>query len=336
MAGDRLIYIGTMEGLYVAEQHNGGYTARPLGLQGKGAIRAPVVVDGRDPRRLYAVTSRAGVFRSEDGGQTWHECNEGIVYREVWSIAQAPQTGTLYIGTGPAVVYKSTDGGDTWTECEHIKTLPTTKDWTFPNPPHVAHVKGLAIHPDDPDFVFGAVEEGWLVRTKDGGRTWENIKEGTDFDSHYVAFVPGFPNVVLSTAGEGFYRSEDGGDHFVESIAGLEQRYLAQVVVHPARPQVLFTAGAAVPPPGWRRPEGADAGFYRSEDLGRSWHRLTGGLPAHIHPAPRAVANDPADPDTVCVGLTDGTIWLTENGGESFRQILAGLPQIGSLSLAHR
>ncbi len=336
MAGDRLIYIGTLEGAYLGEQDNGGYAARPLGLRGKGGLRAPIVVDCRDPRRLYAVTGRAGVCRSEDGGATWQERNEGILSKEGFSIAQAPQTGTLYVGTQPAAVFKSTDGGDTWTDCEHLKSLPTTIDWTFPNPPHVAHVKHLAIHPDDPDVVYGAVEEGWLVRTKDGGRTWENVKDGTDFDSHSVCFVPGVPQVVLSTAGEGFYRSEDRGDHFVESMAGLDRRYLAQLAVHPARPSVLFTAGAAVPPPGWRRPEGADAGFYRSEDQGRSWHRLTGGLPAHFQSAPRAVAGDAADPNVVCIGLTDGAVWLTEDGGESFRQILSGLPPVGSLSVAHR
>ena len=34
---------------------------------------------------------------------------------------------------------------------------------------------------------------------------------------------------------------------------------------------------------------------------------------------PRAVAGDPSDPDRVCVGMTDGTVWMTEDGGETFR-----------------
>jgi photosystem II stability/assembly factor-like uncharacterized protein len=336
MAGDRIIYVGTMEGLFLAEQENGGYTVRPLGLQGKGAIRSPIVIDREDPRRLYAMTSKTGFFRSEDGGESWQEHNDGIVYKEGWSIAQAAQTGAIFVGTGPAVVFKSTNGGDSWTECEHIKTLPSTKEWSFPGPPYIAHVKSLAVHPDDPDVVMGAVEEGWIVRTRDGGKTWDNVQDGPSFDSHSVSFVPGAPNVVLSTAGEGFYRSEDGGDHFERCMDGLEQRYLAQVVLHPSRPDVLFTAGAAVPPPFWRRPEGAASGMYRSENQGRSWQRLTGGLPDHIHPAPRATAGDPEDPNTFLVGLTDGTVWLSEDSGESFRQIVQGLPQIGSLRVAHR
>jgi hypothetical protein len=38
--------------------------------------------------------------------------------------------------------------------------------------------------------------------------------------------------------------------------------------------------------------------------------------------APRAVAGDPSDADVVCIGMTDGIVWLTEDGGESFRPVL--------------
>ena len=89
---------------------------------------------------------------------------------------------------------------------------------------------------------------------------------------------------------------------------------------------MLFTAGAEVPPPGWRRPEGAGAGFYRSEDSGASWSRLTGGLPERIGPAPRSIAVDPASPETVFVGLNDGEIWASRDGGEAFDRIVTGLP----------
>lgn len=334
-AADRIIYVGTMDGVFLAERAAGGYQTRPLGLQGKGAIRSPVVIDRDDPRRLFAVTSKTGVFRSEDGGATWVERNEGIISKEGWSITQAPRTGTIYVGTGPVMVFKSTDGGDTWEDCEQLKRLPETKHFSFPIPPHIAHVTSLAVHPDDPDVVFGSVEEGWLVRSLDGGTTWECIQDGPNFDSHSVAFIPGVPNVVLSTAGRGFYRSEDGGTHFEECADGLEHPYLAQVVVHPSRPEVLFTAGAAVAPPFWRRPEGAAAGFYRSESQGKQWERLSGGLPEQIKPAPRATAGDFADPNAFLVGLTDGAIWESNDGGESFARVAEGLPPIVSLRVAH-
>lgn len=331
---DRILYIGTAEGLYQAESAGNGYKARPLGLQGKGPLRAPIVIDHREPRRIYAATSRGGMFRSEDRGQTWREINEGIVYKEAWSLVQDPKTGELILGTGPSSVFKSKDGGDSWTDCEHLRTLRETIDWSFPNPPHVSHVKGLALSADDPMIIFGAVEEGWIIRSKDGGKTWQNIKEGTEFDSHSVAVMPDDPAVVIATSGKWFYKSTDGGDHFAKSATGLDRCYMAQVAFHPSRPRVFITAAAAVPPPFWRRPEGADTGFYRSEDQGASWQRLSGGLPEHFKAAPRMVANDPEGPNNFFVGMTDGGVWMTADGGESFRQILAGLPQIMSIRVA--
>ena len=335
-ASDRVVFVGTAEGLYRAEPGGDRYEASVAGLQGKGTVRAPLVVDRDDPRRLYAGTNRGGMFRSEDGGGTWREINDGIVYKEIWSVDQHPRTGELIVGTGPAAIFKSVDRGDTWTECEQLRTLPTTKEWTFPNPPHVAHVKGLGLYAEDPSLIFGSVEEGWAIRTRDGGTTWQNLKDGVEFDLHYINIMPDDPATIVATSGNGFYRSQDGGDSWSECSQGLSCRYLAPMVVHPARPCVFFTAAAAVPPPGWRRPEGADASFFRTENRADSWQKLTGGLPEHFTAAPRATAGDPEDPDAFFVGMTDGSVWMSEDGGESFRQILGGLPPITSLRVARR
>ena len=116
--------------------------------------------------------------------------------------------------------------------------------------------------------IMGAVEEGWVVRSTDNGQTWQDITKGTHFDSHSVITMPNDPNVVISTSGHGVYRSEDGGLTFGNWSEGLDCVYMAQIVVHPSRPNVLFTAAAEVPPPGWRRPEGANAHFFRSENQG--------------------------------------------------------------------
>jgi hypothetical protein len=336
MAAKRKIYVGTMDGLYEAEGNGGAYSTRPLGLQGEGALRSPVVFDCETPGRMYAATSRGGMFRSEDAGETWQEINRGIVYKECWSVAQQPSTGEIWVGTGPTAVFHSTDGGDTWGECEQLRTLPDTKEWTFPGPPYVSHLKGLAVSADLPDVVIGAIEEGWVVRSTDNGKTWHNIKQGVEFDAHSVCYMPNDPAVVIVTSGKGVYRSGHGGDAFEDASEGLDRRYMAQIAVHTARPKVLFTAAAAVPPPSWRRPQGADAGFFRSEDQARSWQRVTGGLPVLIKGAPRATASDPNDPNTFLVGLTDGTIWISEDGAESFREVVGGLPQISSLAVARQ
>lgn len=335
-AKSRVVYIGTPEGLFEAKINGSAAEPRHLGLQGTGGMRCPVVIDRDDPSRLYAGTAQAGVYRSDDSGGTWHEIDNGITYKEIWWMEQHPTTGELYAATGPASVFKSSDGGETWLDCPQLRRMPETKEWTFPQPPHIAHVKGLALVPSDPNRIFGAVEEGWIIRSLDGGQSWQDIKQGTEFDSHSVCVMPDDPNVVISTSGRGIYKSVDAGETFVDANAGMTKRYMTQIALHPSRPRLLFTSAAAVPPPGWRRPEGAEAGFYRSEDQGESWQQLTGGVPEHIKAAPRSTVSDPEDAGTFLIGMNDGTVWMTEDSGESFRTILSGLPGVNSLRVAYR
>jgi photosystem II stability/assembly factor-like uncharacterized protein len=329
---ERTLLVGTAAGLFEARGNGGSYEMRPLGLQGKGFVA--VIADYKDPRRLYAGTGKGGVFRSEDNGATWQDITGTIIYKPIFSIAQHPRTGELYVGTEPSSVFKSTDGGDTWVDCEHLKTLPTTKEWTFPNPPHVSHVKEIALRADDPSRIFCAVEEGWLLRSNDGGKTWENIQDGVDFDSHSVVYMPDNPQVIIACTGQGMFRSTDGGDHFVDANQGLNRRYLAPIVVRPDNPKVLYAAASQGVPPMWfSRPQGADAGFYRSENQGVSWEELRGGVNDVIQGAPRCMAVDAEHPDTMFVGtaIREGSVWMTENGGESFRQILGPLPPVRSV-----
>ena len=329
MSEQKSILIATQDGVYLGRHDEGeSGDARLAGLAGKGTVRS-VIADHRRAGRYFATASEAGIWRSDDGGEHWHEINQGIYHRQGFCLAQHPSTGELYYGCEPAAVFKSVDDGDNWSLCRGLQTLRERIDWTFPGPPYVPHVKHLALYENDPAIVYGAVEEGWLIRSTDGGETWQNLKQGTEFDAHTVTVMPGDPAVILQTSGKGAYRSEDGGDTFCDANAGIDHRYLAHLVVHPDRSNTLYTAGAAVPPPHWRRPEGPGAGFYRSDDQGRSWQRLTGGLPPELEAAaPRATAGDPNDPDVFYAGLTDGRVWATQDGGDSFAMAFEGLPPI--------
>jgi hypothetical protein len=66
--------------------------------------------------------------------------------------------------------------------------------------------------------------------------------------------------------------------------------------------------------------------LYRSDDRGQSWHPLTNGVPGPLRGAPVATVIDPADPERVFWGTQDGTIWMTENGGDTIIKAVEGLP----------
>ena len=169
----------------------------PLGLQDVGGLRCPLLVDCNDPRTLFAGTVAAGVVRSRDGGKSWQKTSNGLTKPEIWWLEQHPRTGELWAGTSPASMFHSADRGEHWQECDGIQQLPRVPEWTFPNPPHIAHVKHLSLRADDPADILAAVEEGWLIRSRDGGRTWSNLTEGTEFDSHTAYFRSSLAPAVL-------------------------------------------------------------------------------------------------------------------------------------------
>ena len=185
------LLIGTRRGLYRADSDGREYRVTSVGTQSTGELRCPVIVDCTDPKVLYAGTVSAGVLRSQNAGATWEPINTGLTQPEVWWLTQHPSTGDLWAGVSPAAIFKSTDRGAHWHECEAIQRLPRRPEWSFPPPPHVPHVKHIDLRPDDPDDVIAAVEEGWLIRTTDGGKTWTNLTNGSEFDSHTAYFMPG-------------------------------------------------------------------------------------------------------------------------------------------------
>ena len=86
------LMLATGNGVFLAEDNGVGYEPRPLGLEGRGIVRW-IVADPSDPGRAWAATERAGVWRTDDGGKSWAEKNEGLVYKHCLSLALHPATG---------------------------------------------------------------------------------------------------------------------------------------------------------------------------------------------------------------------------------------------------
>jgi len=331
------LLIGTSKGLYKAEPTKDGYATRKLGLEGLGDMRAAVVIDRNDPLIFYAGTIKGGMFRSRDGGETWASINKGLLHKTVWSITQHRETGDLYVGASPASVFVSKDQGDTWTECESLELMKETKEWTGPVPPYISRMKSLALVGSAP-AIFGAIEEGWAVRSLDGGKTWEQIVAHIGMlahDGHSIVVGSDGPDTVVVATGKGMFRSTDRGDHFEQVNKGLEERSYTSTPLasHPDRPGFLLSGVTAVGPGGWHRPEGGDSGIARSEDGGRTWQVSTKGLPSPCVGIPRGLAIAPDDTSLCFAGLTDGTIWASHDSGQSFERLLDGLPPVTSVAV---
>lgn len=335
---EHALLVGTNAEAFRLERKGGQYTARPLGLTGRGIVHW-ILADKDDPRTVYAATGREGVWRSTDGGATWHERSRGITHRDVHSLAQHPATGELYCGTEPSNIYRSTDGGESWTLLPGLALLPESRDWFFPRPPWISHIRTIALDPLDPKDIFCCVEDGGFIHSTDGGETWKTEKDGVrtavveahvfdskehDKDAHTMSFMPGSRTAMVACTGLSNYRSQDAGRTWIESRTGVDadRTYMTGLFVGTAgQGTVVFIGGANGSPGNWRAGKGR-AALYRSDDGGATYHRLTGGFPQDGPAGLWILAGDRANANVVFAGLSDGSIWATSDGGRSFDKVV--------------
>lgn len=174
-----------------------------------------------------------GLYLTEDCGETWESM--GFEDAWVWGVTRDPgDPDTVYVGTEPPGIYRSSDGGRTWTDISDFDDLPSRDRWTFFYEPFEAgHVHGISVDPAAPDRIYAGLEHGAFLYTHDGGETWHDALHG--YDLHDTAFVPDGESgttdasVVLASAGEGLFLSEDGGASWTEQ--GFSDWYVKDLLV---------------------------------------------------------------------------------------------------------
>jgi len=148
---------------------------------------------------------------------------------------------------------------------------PGRKQWYTPwgDPPDV---RSLAVSTDG--TMYANVHVGWIVRSRDGGKTWENLQKDLEMDVHQVGTHPLKPGVVFAATASGFYVSHNHGDTFTRRAGGMPYDY--------QRACACFAEGEVYLVSTSRGPHGrADALLYRSEDEGTHWAPVN-GLPDPI------------------------------------------------------
>src|SRR6266446_7777388 len=235
------LYIATNGALAIVSQHNG---EGAVDLQMVGSQPQCLAVDSQRPQQVYCGTFDQGLWRSENVGDSWEHVGAGIEHPSVTSVAvslteRAGKYGVVYAGTEPSTLYLSEDGGSTWRELSALRQLPSAPTWSFPPRPYTSHVRWITPDPLVAGRVFAAVEAGALLRSLDGGQTWEDRKPGGPFDTHTLSMHRLAPNRLYSAAGDGFVESDNGGDTWYRPDEGLNHHYLWSVAVDPADPDTL-------------------------------------------------------------------------------------------------
>ncbi len=313
-----------------------------LSLQGSGA--QCVAVDPHDPERVFAGTFDHGLCRSRDGGETWTGVGEGaqgIAETRVLSVAVSPShrpsgVSAVFAGTEPSQLYRSEDDGSTWRPSPRLSDVPSATTWAFPPRPWTHHVRWIAPHHTDPGLLFVGIELGGVMRSRDGGETWEDRKPGSYHDSHALLTHPLAAGRVYEAAGEGVACSGDAGDSWRPVDAGKALGYTVGLAADPADPDLWYVSAATGPRAAYRLDGHAGAALYRKRgDL--PWQPVgdeDGDLP---HPMPYlavALLTFPDRPNTLVAGLINGEFHLSENAGDTWRKLDAQLLHLLALSPA--
>ncbi len=202
---------------------------------GGGMILHSLLADPADPEKLWVGISVAGVFASEDGGRSWSPRNRGTRCEFGPGEASYPEHGqcvhSLVRGSGPDArlfqqnhcgMYVSDDGGRDWTSVED--GLPSS--FGFP----------AAAHPHDPDTFYlvplnGDVDGRYMPdaaaavwRTRDAGRSWQDLRTGLPQQNAYLCVLRQalavdtlpVPGVYFGTNSGTLFASRDEGETWTE------------------------------------------------------------------------------------------------------------------------
>jgi len=304
------------------------YSGKIGGGYGPDGIRAGIpisaAVDPDDPMTVFVNNYNGGVFKSTDGGRTWIDCSAGYTGADLHDIAVARNNPDLVYTIGRSGPFRSSNGGQQW------------QGLAFP-PASFPEWNAVAVNPVNPLEILVADEfEGSLLRSADGGNTWEmvfqhpagrlqKVSERHGFKA--IAHAPSDPDIVYAGMRKGrrtiesnfyvgpslgIYKSVDGGKTWNEKNNGLEtaDKNTNAIVVHPQDSDIAYAAT-------WRD------GIFKTTDGGENWVNINSGL---LSLDVRSLAIDPENPDVVYAGLAEGVgIFKTTNGGELWEAINAGI-----------
>lgn len=297
--GTVVLLVGTKRGLFLFSSHDRrGWSVEEEMLKGSRVFNASL--DQRRRPRIFAADNGSFfgsyVRYSDDFGLSWEEPKQGIQFSEdagrklqnIWIIqpGRVDEPDTVYAGVDPASLWVSTDGGASWDVNANLESHPTRDRWE-------PGFGGLCLHsivPDstNPNRMWIGISAVGCMRTDDNGQTWSFANRNTR-----ASFLP------------------DPYPEFGQCIHRLVQ--------HSTDPNRLYQQN--------------HCGVYKSLDGGGNWIDIQGDLPSEFG---FPIAVDRHSLDTIFVIVEDPeprnnfpdqfTVYRSENAGDTWQRMTAGLP----------
>lgn len=252
-----------------------------------------------NPDVAYAGVEDAAIFRTTDGGKSWHELPglRGHGTGPQWQpgaggmglhtiVIDRSNPARLFVAISAAGVFRTDDGGKSWS--------PRNRGLTSQYIP-------------DPN-----VEVGFCV--------------------HRIAHNASRPQTLFMQLHWHVCRSDDAGDTWRKVSGNLPSDFGFPIVVHPHQPDTVYVVpiksdSEHYPPDGKLR-------VYRSTVGGNDWQPLTNGLPqqdCYVNVLRGAMSTDTLDPAGIYFGTTGGQVYASANGGDTWSPIVRDLPGVLSV-----
>jgi hypothetical protein len=344
------LYLGTQYGLRIWQGNTDSWEEQERVFDKKVVDTIDGSLD--NPLNVFIGIAHDGLYRTNAGGQNWERVFEG----DVRAVAVDPTDGGIvYVGTEPVHLFKSPDSGTHWREIEALLDFPqeVKAKWSFPRPPHRGHIRQIFIDPKNPNVIYLALEHGGIVRTFDGGSSWQDVSQGIDYlDIHFVANFPDDPSLFFASTTRGFYCSRDPAEGWQRAENGLDKNFCYNLVFFAGNPTTMLLATGDGLPAFWERPGVARASLYRSVNGAKNWQPVGGGMPVSMEAMPWAMAAHPRDGRTAFAGFGQvsrgraevdssqdwektagqlGSVWGTFDRGQNWQELAIKTAAIRSL-----
>lgn len=343
-----ILYLGTDEGVITLKSEDGNaWKVEHHAL--KDWSVPEVAVSSSAPNRVFAGTRGDGVWLSEDFGATWKKpCYGKRGPGKVRCLTIDPHdSNTLYAGTEPIDVFISRDAAKSWKRLDSVWNIPWVETVVYPVAAVEPHVRDITVDPKDPKTMYIALQVGYMLKTTDGGSSWELLNKDLDADVHTIVLHPqDTQKVYIATGGHdarkgvakgrALYSSADGGKSWQPMAAEFREEYSIPLAIHPKKTNVLYSALANGQPGQWRsRSSGAEALVIQSTDGGKSWTKLDNELSKANHNFVEAFAFDPANSDHMYAAQQSGDLFASEDGGANWAKLPLKTGHVSDMKAAH-
>jgi photosystem II stability/assembly factor-like uncharacterized protein len=340
--------VGTEKGAFLCSS---GPDRRDWDIEGPIFKGWKVTASGRSPSGRYFMATASQVYgaalHTGSDLKTWRQIEKSPSYPEggerkltqIWTINTGPKRH--YVGVDTAGLFSSDDDGESWQPVDGLNDHPTRASW-FPGAGGLcAHV--VLRHPQRPNQLWCGISAVGVFRSDDGGRTFQPKNRGIrcvipdkeqseiGFCVHGLAQDPANPDTIFRQDHTGMYRTRNGGDDWEKIENGLPSWFGFPIAMDPhSRSLYAFPMESDE----YRLPVDGRCRVYRSRTDGDAWEPTSNGLPQVPYYGSvlrGAMTVDGLEPAGVYVGSTAGDVFMSPDGGESWKVLGTRLPRVLSV-----